>query len=79
MKIEDTNEFYKKIGDKLKKDFGGWNCWIITSNMEAIKHIGLHPSKKMTLFNAALECKLLKYEMYSGSRKASKQADQSEK
>lgn len=79
MKIEDTNEFYKKIGDKLKKDFGGWNCWIITSNMEAIKHIGLHPSKKMTLFNAALECKLLKYEMYSGSRKASKQADQPEK
>lgn len=73
MKIEDTNEFYKKIGDKLKQDFGGWNCWMITSNMEAIKHIGLHPSKKMTLFNAALECKLLKFEMYSGSRKASKQ------
>ncbi len=73
MKIEDTNAFYKKIGDKLKQDFGGWNCWLITSNMEAIKHIGLHPSKKITLFNAALECKLLKYEMYSGSKKASKQ------
>lgn len=76
MKIEETNEFYKKIGDKLKKDFGGWNCWIITSNMQAIKHIGLHPSKKITLFNAALECKLLKYEMYSGSKKASKQEKQ---
>lgn len=73
MKVEDTNAFYKKIGDKLKQDFGGWNCWLITSNMEAIKHIGLHPSKKITLFNAALECKLLKYEMYSGSKKASKQ------
>ncbi len=73
MKMEDTNAFYKQIGDKLKADFGGWTCWIITSNMEAIKHIGLHPSKKMTLFNAALECKLLKYEMYSGSKKASKQ------
>lgn len=79
MKIEDTNTFYKKIGDKLKADFGGWNCWIITSNMEAIKHIGLHPSKKMTLYNAALECKLLKYEMYSGSKKASKQVKPSEK
>jgi putative N6-adenine-specific DNA methylase len=73
MKIEDTNAFYKKIGDKLKQDFGGWNCWLITSNMGAIKHIGLHPSKKITLFNAALECKLLKYEMYIGSKKASKQ------
>jgi putative N6-adenine-specific DNA methylase len=75
LKMEDTNAFYKQIGDKLKKDFGGWTCWIISSNMEAIKSIGLHPSKKMTLFNAALECKLLKYEMYSGSKKASKQGD----
>lgn len=73
IKMEDTNAFYKQIGDKLKKDFGGWTAWIITSNMEAIKHIGLHPSKKMTLFNASLECKLLKYEMYSGSKKTAKQ------
>lgn len=73
IKMEDTNAFYKQIGDKLKKDFGGWTCWIITSNMEAMKCIGLHPSKKMTLFNASLECKLLKYEMYSGSKKESKQ------
>ncbi len=73
IKMEDTNAFYKQIGDKLKKDFGGWTCWIISSNMEAIKSIGLHPSKKLTLFNASLECKLLKYEMYSGSKKASKQ------
>lgn len=76
IKMEDTNAFYKQIGDKLKKDFGGWTAWIITSNMEAIKHIGLHPSKKMTLFNASLECKLLKYEMYSGSKKASKQVEE---
>lgn len=78
IKMEDTNAFYKQIGDKLKKDFGGWTCWIISSNMEAIKSIGLHPSKKMTLFNASLECKLLKYEMYSGSKKASKQERQPE-
>ena len=73
IKMEDTNAFYKQIGDKLKKDFGGWTCWIITSNMEAMKCIGLHPSKKMTLFNASLECKLLKFEMYSGSKNESKQ------
>lgn len=73
IKMEDTNAFYKQIGDKLKKDFGGWTAWIITSNVEAMKHIGLHPSKKITLFNASLECKLLKFEMYSGSKKASKQ------
>ena len=79
LKMEDTNAFYKQIGDKLKKDFGGWTAWIISSNMEAINCIGLHPSKKMTLFNASLECKLLKYEMYSGSKKASKQEKSVEK
>ena len=73
IKMEDTNAFYKQIGDKLKKDFGGWTAWIISSNLDAIKSIGLHPSKKMTLYNASLECKLLKYELYSGSKKASKQ------
>lgn len=73
IKLEDTKAFYKEIGDKLKKDFGGWTAWIISSNMDAIKSIGLHPSKKMTLYNASLECKLLKYEMYSGSKKMSKQ------
>lgn len=78
LKMEDTNAFYKQIGDKLKKDFGGWTAWIISSNMEAINCIGLHPSKKMTLFNASLECKLLKYEMYSGSKKASKQNKETE-
>ena len=78
IKMEDTNAFYKQIGDKLKKDFGGWTACIITSNMEAAKHIGLHPSKKITLFNGSLECKLLKFEMYSGSKKASKQNKQEE-
>lgn len=69
---DDVIAFYKKIGDKLKKDFSGWTCWLITSNEEAMKAIGLRPTRRITLFNGSLECRLLKYEMYSGTKKVHK-------
>ena len=73
IKETDFNELYKSIGNKLKKDFMGFDVWLLSSNLEAIKHIGLRPSRKITLFNGALECKFLKFEMYEGSKKAKKQ------
>lgn len=72
MKKEDIVTFYKQIGDKLKKDFAGWTCWIITSNLDAAKFIGLRPTRKITLFNGSLECRLFKFEMYAGTKKIHK-------
>ena len=60
---------YRSIGDRLKNHFSGWEAWIISSNQQALKKIGLRPSRKMLLFNGALECKYQGFEMYSGSRK----------
>lgn len=65
---ENVNELYKLIGDTLKNHYDGFDAWIISSNMEAFKHVRLKPSKKIVLFNGALECKFQKYEMYRGSR-----------
>jgi putative N6-adenine-specific DNA methylase len=42
---------------------------MLSGNMEAIKSFGLHASKTYTLFNGPLECKYLKYDIYSGSKK----------
>lgn len=61
---------YKRIGDTLKKNYGGHTAWIITANREAAKHIGLHATKKFVVFNGQLECRFLKYELYAGSKKA---------
>ncbi len=61
------------IGDVLKRQFTGCEAWIITGNLEAAKFIGLRPSKKMDMNNGGLACKFLKFEMYQGSKKASKQ------
>lgn len=60
---------YQSIGNRLKQAFPGFEAWIISSNKEALKSIGLRPSKKMTLYNGPLECKFQKYELYRGSRK----------
>ena len=69
----DMPEFYKAIGDTLKQNYPGTHAWFITSNLEAIKHVGLRPSRKIKMFNGSLESKLLKYEIYEGSKKAKKQ------
>ena len=65
----DMPVFYKAIGDTLKQNYPDTDAWFITSNLEAIKHVGLRPSRKIKLFNGSLESKLLKYEIYPGSKK----------
>lgn len=66
--MEDIEDFYKQIGNSLKQKFAGCTAFLISSNMEAVKRIGLHPSKKTTLYNGALECKFLRYDLYAGSK-----------
>ena len=66
----DEEDFYSKIGDTLKQNYPGTNVWLITSNMEALKYVGLRPSRKIKTFNGKLESRLVHYEMYEGSKKA---------
>ena len=65
----DMEAFYKNIGDTLKQGYPGTDAWFITSNLNALKHVGLRPSRKIHLFNAKLESRLVKYVMYEGSKK----------
>jgi len=64
--------FYKKIGDTLKTSYSNSCAWFITSNIESIKQVGLRPSRKIKLYNGKLESRLVKYEIYSGSKKRHK-------
>jgi|TARA_B100000767_G_scaffold275512_1_gene312894 putative N6-adenine-specific DNA methylase len=64
--------FYGSIGSTLKHKYPGTNAWMISSNLEALKHIGLRPSRKIKLFNAKLEARFSKYEMYAGTKKTHK-------
>ena len=68
----DIESFYKQIGDTLKSNYTNSNAWFITSSLEALKHVGLRPSRKIKLFNGKLESRLAKYEIYSGTKKIHK-------
>ncbi|MBE7694910.1 THUMP domain-containing class I SAM-dependent RNA methyltransferase [Tenacibaculum finnmarkense] len=65
----DTEEFYKKIGDTLKHNYPGSMAWLITSDAQALKHVGLRTSKRIPLKNADLDCRFVKYELYEGSKR----------
>jgi putative N6-adenine-specific DNA methylase len=64
MRLDDIISFYKSIGDVLKKKYTGYEAWVISSDLNALKFIGLHPSKKITLFNGPLECRLVRFSLY---------------
>ena len=66
---KELNKIYSLIGYTLKQKYHNTNSWIISSNFEAIKRIGLKPSKKFKIYNGKLESKFLKYEIYEGSKK----------
>tara|TARA_B100001540_G_scaffold304481_1_gene314269 strand:+ start:864 stop:2018 length:1155 start_codon:yes stop_codon:yes gene_type:complete len=68
-----VNEFYEKIGDTLKHNYQGCSVWLISSDIENLKMIGLRPSKKIKVYNGKLECRFVRFDIYEGSKKQSKQ------
>jgi len=69
------DDFYKKIGDTFKTNYPNTLAWLISSDLEAVKKIGLRPSRKIKLFNGKLETRFLQYEMYEGTKKVHKLED----
>ncbi len=69
LKEDDLNKFYSEIGDTLKSNFSGFDAWILSASKSSMKRVGLKTSKRLTLFNGALECKYHKYELYRGTKK----------
>lgn len=64
-----VEEMYGHLGDWFKKEMKGFDCWVISSNEEALKNVGLKPDKKIKLFNGDLECSFRKFRIFEGSRK----------
>ncbi len=73
IKLANEDDFYKNIGDNFKQSYQGFTAWIITSNMDALKSVGLKTKRKIPVFNGSLECRFVKYELYEGSKKEDKE------
>jgi putative N6-adenine-specific DNA methylase len=69
IKSADNDKLYGMIGSTLKHSFPGYQAWLITSDKDSLKQVGLKPAKKTALFNGSIECLLVKYELYHGSKK----------
>lgn len=61
---------YKRMGDYMKTKCKGYSGYIFTGNPDLAKKIGLKASKKIEFYNGKLDCRLLEYELYDGSRRA---------
>jgi len=66
---KDLEEIYTAIGDFFKQRCKGYTGFVFTGNLNLAKRIGLRTSAKIPFFNARIECRLLKYELYQGTKK----------
>ncbi len=60
---------YKRIGDYMKQECKGYKGYIFTGNPDLAKKIGLRASKRLEFYNGKLDCRLLEYELYDGSKR----------
>ena len=63
---DELESFYPKLGDWLKQRFAGWRAYVLTGDARVPKLIGLAPSKRIPLFNGALECRLYEFLIVQG-------------
>ena len=68
----DIDGLYQEFGDTLKRNYPNTNAWMISSNFEAMKFVGLRPTRKIKLFNGKLESRLCLFPIYAGTKKIHK-------
>jgi putative N6-adenine-specific DNA methylase len=66
LKLDQSIAFYKRIGDTLKQNYAGFEAWVISSNLEAIKFLGLKTNQKIDLNNGGLDARLQHYSLFKG-------------
>ncbi|NES76309.1 MULTISPECIES: class I SAM-dependent RNA methyltransferase [unclassified Okeania] len=62
--VEELGELYKMLGDIFKQRFTGWTAFILTGSKQLSKQVGLRTSRRIPVYNGAIPCTLLKYELY---------------
>lgn len=72
---EEMAQLYPKLGDLLKQKFGGWRACFLSADMRLAKLIRLSVSRRIPLYNGALECRLFVYDMVAGSNRKVKKED----
>jgi 23S rRNA G2445 N2-methylase RlmL len=67
--VEELKKTYREIGDFFKKKCNGYTGYIFTGNLDLAKKVELRTKRRIIFFNGPIECRLLEYDLYEGSRK----------
>ncbi len=67
--LDRLTELYPRIGNTLKQNFANWSCYFFTADLRMPKLVRLKPSRKIPVYNGALECRLYEFKMVSGSNR----------
>lgn len=70
LQMEDLEELYSTLGDHLKREYNGYDATVFSAKQELLKHVGLHPGRKLELYNGEFKSFMYVYELYEGSRKS---------
>jgi putative N6-adenine-specific DNA methylase len=70
--VPELEKTYQRMGDFMKKECQGYAGYIFTGNLELAKKIGLKAKRRVEFYTAKLDCRLLEYELYSGTRRVQK-------
>lgn len=73
--VRRLEETYRRIGDFFKQKCQGYNGYVFTANAHLAKQIGLRPKRKIPFYNTTLDCRLMEYELYAGTRKQKGESD----
>jgi putative N6-adenine-specific DNA methylase len=68
-KIRELEQVYKGIGDFFKHQCTGYRGYIFTGNLDLAKKVGLQAKRRIPFYNSNIECRLLEYDLYEGSRR----------
>ncbi len=68
----ELNATYARMGDFLKNQCKGYTGYVFTGNLDLAKKIRLKPSRRIEFFNATIDCRLLEYELYAGTKREDK-------
>lgn len=66
--VAELEKTYARIGDFMKQHCGGYHGYVFTGNLELAKKIGLKARRRIEFYTSKIDCRLLEYELYSGSR-----------
>jgi len=68
--VEDAPAFYGRIGDAFKTNWPGFSAWVISSDIEGLKRVGLKTKRRIKCFNGPMECRWMGWDLYAGTGEA---------